>query len=314
MSFILDALRKSEHDRQREKGPGLAEVPVAAPKPRKNIWASVAVGLLVVNLIAIGVLLLRRAGNGSTEANTPDMAVPTAGAPVQSVAPAPDDSTSAPAQGAGPAGAGTPAGPGGVYAGGTATPYPSQQVPGTVPPVLRPALPAADGGSHNPLADELSDNAAGGESGESYDPGYDGYQDGAPYPTAPPGVSGPPPGVGGSPSRRGSVVYETLPESEPVTSPARAAANAAARNPVSPAPGSVSSLPTLDDLGGQTGLPELRVELHIYSTNPAERFVFVNGHRYKEGDTLQEGPRVDRITADGAEMSYRGKRFVLPRQ
>ena len=33
MSFILDALRKSEHARQKQTGPALAEVPVAAPKP-----------------------------------------------------------------------------------------------------------------------------------------------------------------------------------------------------------------------------------------------------------------------------------------
>ena len=65
MSFILDALRKSEHDRQREKGPGLAEVAVSPPKPKKNVWATVAVGLLVINLLAVGVLLLRRAGQHS---------------------------------------------------------------------------------------------------------------------------------------------------------------------------------------------------------------------------------------------------------
>ncbi len=33
MSFILDALRKSEHARQRQTGPGLAEVPIAPTKP-----------------------------------------------------------------------------------------------------------------------------------------------------------------------------------------------------------------------------------------------------------------------------------------
>jgi len=65
VSFILDALRKSEHDRQREKGPGLAEVAVSPPKPKKNVWATVAVGLLVINLLAVGVLLLRRAGQHS---------------------------------------------------------------------------------------------------------------------------------------------------------------------------------------------------------------------------------------------------------
>ena len=61
MSFILDALRKSEHARQRETGPGLAEIPVAPSRPKKNLWATAAVALLLVNLLAVGVLLLRRA-------------------------------------------------------------------------------------------------------------------------------------------------------------------------------------------------------------------------------------------------------------
>ena len=37
MSFILDALRKSEHARQRQTGPGLAEVPVAPTRPKTNV-------------------------------------------------------------------------------------------------------------------------------------------------------------------------------------------------------------------------------------------------------------------------------------
>ena len=61
MSFILDALRKSEHARQRQTGPGLAEVPVAPAKPKTNVWAAAAVALLVVNLLGVGFLLLRRA-------------------------------------------------------------------------------------------------------------------------------------------------------------------------------------------------------------------------------------------------------------
>ena len=60
MSFILDALRKSEHERQRQGGPGLAEVAVAAPKTKTSVWATAAVALLVANLIAVGVLMLRR--------------------------------------------------------------------------------------------------------------------------------------------------------------------------------------------------------------------------------------------------------------
>ena len=68
MSFILDALRKSEHARQHHKGPALAEVPIVTTKPKSNVWATAAVALLIVNLIAIGVLMLRRAQQGDETA------------------------------------------------------------------------------------------------------------------------------------------------------------------------------------------------------------------------------------------------------
>ena len=61
MSFILDALRKSEHERQRQTGPALVEVAVAPAKPRSNVWATVAIALLLVNLVAVGVFLIRKA-------------------------------------------------------------------------------------------------------------------------------------------------------------------------------------------------------------------------------------------------------------
>jgi general secretion pathway protein B len=62
-----------------------------------------------------------------------------------------------------------------------------------------------------------------------------------------------------------------------------------------------------------TGLPELTVDLHIYATEPARRAVFINGHRYTRGARLAEGPLVEDITPDGALLSYRGHRFLLPR-
>ena len=46
----------------------------------------------------------------------------------------------------------------------------------------------------------------------------------------------------------------------------------------------------------------------------AERFVVVNGRRYQEGATLQEGPTLERITPDGVILNHRGLRFLLPRQ
>ena len=186
-------------------------------------------------------------------------------------------------------------------------------VPRTVPPVLQPALPA-DGpaGSRNPLAEELS----GDEVLDGYDPQYDDGYGG--YATGGDGMSGPPPQ-----QQRGSVVYEHLPEADPITSPsnARAAREAPA---VSPAPAGAqtpvvsqttsSKLPTPEELGAQAGVPELHLDIHVYSALADERFVFVNSRKYKEGDTLQEGPHVDRITPDAVELSFRGNRFALPRQ
>ena len=60
MSFILDALKKSETDRQRQNGPALFEVRVAPPRNGLPLWAMGLAGLLAVNLLIVGWVLLRR--------------------------------------------------------------------------------------------------------------------------------------------------------------------------------------------------------------------------------------------------------------
>ena len=59
MSFILDALKKSESDRQRQSGPSLFEVKVAPPRRRLPLWAVAIAVLLAINLIVIAWMLLR---------------------------------------------------------------------------------------------------------------------------------------------------------------------------------------------------------------------------------------------------------------
>jgi hypothetical protein len=49
----------------------------------------------------------------------------------------------------------------------------------------------------------------------------------------------------------------------------------------------------------------------VYADNPADRFVFINMRKLREGETLPEGVRVDRITPRGTELSYQGRRFSL---
>jgi general secretion pathway protein B len=62
MSFILDALKKSESDRQRQSGPALYEVKVAPPRSGLPPWAIAVVILLAVNLVIGLWLLLRHPG------------------------------------------------------------------------------------------------------------------------------------------------------------------------------------------------------------------------------------------------------------
>lgn len=48
MSFILDALKKSERERQRTAVPGISDLPVVVQSSRTSPWATVAIGLLLV--------------------------------------------------------------------------------------------------------------------------------------------------------------------------------------------------------------------------------------------------------------------------
>jgi len=87
MSFILDALRKSELERQRQNGPMIAELPVSR-EDRRLPWAMLAIGLLLA--MNVGVLLfflLRDTTPPVTTAAVPTPAAAAAVAPA--VAPPP---------------------------------------------------------------------------------------------------------------------------------------------------------------------------------------------------------------------------------
>lgn len=64
--------------------------------------------------------------------------------------------------------------------------------------------------------------------------------------------------------------------------------------------------------GTRNNIGELAMNAHVYSSTPGRGFVMINGRRYGEGDELEEGPVVEEIRRDGAVMSYRGERFLLP--
>jgi general secretion pathway protein B len=93
MSFILDALKKSETDRQRQGGPALFEVKVAPPRSGLPAWAVAVLVLFIANLAVVGWLLVRRNAPAPQLAPAAVPATPTVAAPTP---PAP----AAPAQGA----------------------------------------------------------------------------------------------------------------------------------------------------------------------------------------------------------------------
>jgi general secretion pathway protein B len=62
MSFILDALKKSELERQRQSVPGLVDSGAARPRARLPVWAIALGALLAVNLIVLLFVLTRGTG------------------------------------------------------------------------------------------------------------------------------------------------------------------------------------------------------------------------------------------------------------
>jgi general secretion pathway protein B len=215
MSFILDALRKSEIERQRQNGPSIAEFPVAREDRRLPI-ALIAIGfLLAVNLAVILFFLLRDEG-GSTARPAASAPAPVAAATATGAAATPAPQTALQSQLALPA---MPEEPPAIY-------YDDATLPPDAPdPTLMPDAPA---------------------------PGAD-------------------------------VTYGNAPAEEP------------------------------SSVVAATGLLELSVDLHVFAADPAKRAVFINGRRYTQGAQIAEGPVVEEITRDGAVLTYRGRRFVLPR-
>ena len=73
---------------------------------------------------------------------------------------------------------------------------------------------------------------------------------------------------------------------------------------------------TIDEvrLNGTVQLTDLHLDIHVYSDVPAERFVFVNMAKLREGAQLEEGPTVTEITRDGVILEHQGTTFLLPRE
>lgn len=102
MSFILDALKKSESERQRHSGPALLEARIVRPSRRPPLWA-VTIGVLLLVNFGVVAWLLSRSGasapqtrTSATLAPTPSSAVPGVVARPAPAPPAPGVAAAAP--------------------------------------------------------------------------------------------------------------------------------------------------------------------------------------------------------------------------
>ena len=220
MSIILDALKKSDTERQRQSTPGIASIPATGTGRSSSRWFWIIGLLLVMNLAAI-TFLIDRAGEN-------------------------------------------PASPTAVEA----TPLQLPAAPTPAVPIERSA-PAVSVERHETVAPDPEP---------------------MPETTASSTVRPEP-----------AAVIETR---QPATTPWPAQ------------PSVTDGLQTFNELRarGVLQLPDLYIDIHVYSDDPAERFVFINMSKYRERARLAEGPVVSEITPDGVILDYLGTAFLLPRE
>tara|TARA_Y100000389_G_scaffold204898_1_gene260615 strand:- start:11307 stop:11738 length:432 start_codon:yes stop_codon:yes gene_type:complete len=74
-------------------------------------------------------------------------------------------------------------------------------------------------------------------------------------------------------------------------------------------------LPSIDEARSRNkSIPELHLDIHVYSVDPKNRFVFINMIKLKEGSQLIEGPKIIKITDNGVILDDDGYLFSLPRE
>ncbi len=59
---------------------------------------------------------------------------------------------------------------------------------------------------------------------------------------------------------------------------------------------------------------DLHLDIHVFSEVPADRFVFINMNKHREGSATAEGPVVREIRSDGVVLEHQGRVFLLPRE
>ena len=292
MSYILDALRKSEQQRTRGAAPSLLVVPVTdAPQRRTfSLWYGVLAAILVIAGIGIGMMR-------PWQTDVPPQSV---------IAAKPQ---------AAPARNGTAASP------GPATETSGKDAPqAAVVPATSAASVAAPAGTTWVGDTGKTVLPAQAEGTPKTTPAASGI-DAAKGPPTPPSE---PAKLQGLPSRgeTASATQIAGAKAAPATKEAEPAAGAGGKAvagsveksaPAKPidaaqerAPVTFAELP----LAVQQEMPKVTVQFHLYSGNPKDRLAGINDRMLREGDTIAPGLVLEQITSDGMVLTFKGHRFL----
>jgi general secretion pathway protein B len=276
MSYILDALRKADAQRERDPGRGIhaQAVALAGASPRGRLGG--AKRLWIAGSLLIAALLLAAGWYVSRRDPAPPASTVAARAP--SNAPTPSStkrptavSDAVPAQ----------------------TPPPAQRID----PPAEQTTTAARGLLRTQLAQ--NDPTMGQPRTARGAAAAGGAQGAAPTEAAPAAPATPPPPTPPLPAPT-----MPAPAAPAPTAPAPAA-------PAPPAPPVPASVPTPPTPGLPPDAPKVAISGGVYSASRAQRMLIVNGQVFNEGSEIATGVTIEEIKARSVVLKFRGTRYTI---
>jgi general secretion pathway protein B len=305
MSYILDALKKLERERRLAKVPTLDTAHRTSSAPRRRLWPWIGAAVVLVNAVVL-IWLLRPVSMPFIKRSAVSTSTPAAPAVVSGQpAPAPQPER-------------TPAG----VSGQRAVPPPADRAPR----VSHPEKPAAVATAPPEPAPSSKDASASRRPQPTRTPATTTKRvEATPGPSVALTPAAPkaeprqpkPAGAPAPPTAPAALEKPAASTPAPPVPPMAAAPDKPAATPV--APGSTKpsergtgSLAALQDmpLAIQEVIQNMKIQALVYSDEPAERLVFINSQKYREGQPISGTVVVERITPDGVILSHEGKRFL----
>jgi general secretion pathway protein B len=125
--------------------------------------------------------------------------------------------------------------------------------------------------------------------------------------TAPVAVARPPSAERDAPSAGAAPAMASAPTPRATPASAPAPVSAPAATAIVDTPQSLSDL-SADE---RKALPPLKISMHLWNPDPAQRFVIIDGNRLREGDRVGDAV-LTAIVADGVVLDWNGRKLKLP--